>query len=505
MACWCRGKCPHIVEPNALIKAGNVRQAENILRRNLSEAPLCVDGNLLMTEMMNTSNRSHFAQIHVERAAKVEGQSVRMLLAAGANYRQQARPELAEGCFRLARDIDAKNATAWAGLIGALEAQGRLDEAVIEGDDAYSAFSKEMPPALRYQVALAVLEHGDAAGAAAVLNEANMIPMERLLRGRAKEKLGDYAGAWTDWTEAKRELAEKHGHKYWREHFTQLFAGLYEISQPARYKMFKSVPTISHPQPLFVTGFPRSGTTMLETALAAHSAIIDGDELGGISDVVQALPRFLKSPLPYPQCLLATTLGDNGTALTVMAKLYLEKSVEKIGRDRCTLEKNLFTDKMPMNTMHLPLIRLMFPSASLVYIRRHPLDIFVSCMSHNLAHGGHFAESLETLAEHYAGAESLYQHYKNVLPDTGLEIKYEDLVADFETELQDLMFDLGLELEPACIAFHESTRQSHTISYRQIKKPLYKSSVARFKNFLPYLEPALPWIEPILKREGYNL
>ena len=79
-------------------------------------------------------------------------------------------------------------------------------------------------------------------------------------------------------------------------------------------------------------------------------------------------------------------------------------------------------------------------------------------------------------------------------------------MADFGGELGKVAAGaMGLEMEPACIEFHKSERRSHTLSYRQIKKPLYSSSVARFKNYLPWLEPALPWIEPILKREGYDL
>ena len=503
MPCWCRGACPHIAEPRQAIAEGRARQGEMLLRRNLSEAPFCVEGNLLMTDIMDGSNRSYFAEPHLARARKTEGLTPRVRLATAGNLRRQARPAESAAVFLDAVAADEANPQAWAGLIGALEAEGDLDGAQTMVEAAQKKFP-ELPPVIAQQAALVALADGDAMDAIAFLEGDAIAPYARLLRGRAKEALGDFAGAWADWSGAKLELAEKSGHVYWREHFQQLFSGLYEISQPGRYKLLGEVEGVRHPGPLFVTGFPRSGTTMLETALAAHSAIADGDELLGISDVVHALPGFLRSPLPYPQCLMATTLGDNAEALKVMRDTYLYKSWGKIGWDRLG-GRDIFTDKMPLNEIYLPLIRLLFPGAPFVYIRRHPLDIFVSCMSHMLAHGGHFAESLETLAEHYAGADALAQHYKSVMPANVLEVKYESLVADFGGELGKVLGAMGLEMEPACIEFHKSKRQSHTLSYRQIKKPLYSSSVARFKNYLPWLEPALPWIEPILKREGYDL
>lgn len=519
MPCWCQGNCPHRAEPAKALKEGRQRQAEAQLRRSLTEAPHCIEANLLLAEVMNSSNRPSCAEVHLQRAAKVEGRSPRIQIEIARNLRLQAKPAASAAAYEIALGIAPKNPHAWGGFIGALEAEGRLDAAVDAIGQAKTQFP-ELPIAIRFQAATALLANKDPTAAIAMLEKQNITPAERLLRGRAKEALGDYAAAWADWSGAKYELAEKQGHVYWREHFAQLFSGLAEISQPARFRLMTPAPDLeAEPMPLFVSGFPRSGTTMLETALAAHSQIVDGDELPGINEVVQSLPRAVRTNLPYPQCLVGTTLGDNGLVLTMMRDLYWRKSQEKIGfkfgpaggpkyrvdDDEATWAM-YFTDKMPMNDLHLPLIRLLFPKAPFIYIKRHPLDVFVSCMSHMLAHGGHYAQSLETLAEHYAGAYAVRQHYKNVLDMTHYrEVAYESLVADFAGELAPLLQMMGLEIEPACVAFHESARQSHTISYRQIKQPLYKSSVARYKNYMRWLEPAFSWIEPILKREGLDL
>ena len=522
MPCWCRGQCPHMAEPNRELAAGRQARAETLLRRNLSEAPWCVEANIAIADIMSQSNRAAFAEIHLARALKAGGHTPRVQLEIARNLRLQARPVEAAAAFEAAAKMAPKDPHAWGGLIGTLESDNKIEAACEAGARACTLFP-DPPPAIRMPCAMTLLARKDHAGAIALLEKPNITPAERLLRGRAKEAAGDYAGAWADWTAGKLELAEKQGHLYWREHFQTLFSGLYEISQPARYKLLAPAPELEiAPGPFFVTGFPRSGTTMLETALASHSRIIDGDEVMGVSDVVQTLPKVVRSPLPYPHALMATTLGDNPTVLTDMRDLYWRKLHAKLkfpigpASEDFVFEENTlarpvgwpryFTDKMPMNDLHLPLIRLLFPRAPFIYIRRHPLDIFVSTMSHMLTSGGHYAESLETMAEHYAGADAILQHYKATLPIGPFkEVKYEDLVADLAGELAACLAIGGLELEPACLAFHENPRHSHTISQRQVKQPLYTSSVARFKNFLPFMEPALRWIEPILKRENYSL
>lgn len=517
MACWCKGQCPHIVEPNRELQAGRQARAENLLRRNLSEAPFCVEANIALADIMQTSNRAFFAEVHLQRALKAGGATPRIQTEIARNLRLQARPTDSAAAYEAAIKMAPQDPQAWGGLVGAFEAGNRLEAAAEAGARALVVFP-DPPTAIRYPLAMTKLALKDGAGAVALLEKDNLTPAEMLLRGRAKESLGDYAGAWGDWTEAKRRFADNQGHKYQREHFLTLFSGLYEISQPARYKFLKPAAELEiAPGPLFVTGFPRSGTTMLETALASHSRIIDGDEVMGVSEASQTLPRLVRSPLPYPHALMSLTLGDNVVVMDLLRDLYWRKLHAKLGFQYGPSEDLIggggpvawpryFTDKMPMNDLHLPLIRLLFPRAPFIYIRRHPLDIFVSTMSHNLPHGGHYAESLETMAEHYAGVDALREHFKSALPlGPYREVKYESLVADLAGELCKLLELAGLELEPACLAFHENPRQSHTISYRQIKQPLYKSSVARFKNFLPYLEPVMHWIEPILKRENYNL
>src|SRR5262249_8719496 len=160
-----------------------------------------------------------------------------------------------------------------------------------------------------------------------------------------------------------------------------------------------------------------------------------------------------------PHALMGTTLGDAVPVINMCRDLYWRKAQLRLGfkfgpegfEPDATIRAAVgqeafvpdgapwpryFTDKMPMNELHLPLLRLMFPDAPFIYVPRHPLDICVSTMSYLLANGGHYAESLDTIAEHYAGVDSVLQHYKAVLPMGNYkELRYENFVADMPAQL----------------------------------------------------------------------
>ena len=214
MPCRCRGACPHIAEPKQAIAEGRTRQGEMLLRRNLSEAPFCVEGNLLMTDIMDGSNRSYFAEPHLARARKTEGLTPRVRLATAGNLRRQARPAKSAAIFLDAVAADEANPQAWAGLIGALEAEGDLDGAQTMVEAAQKKFP-ELPPSDRPASCPGGTGRRRRNGRYSVFLEGDAIaPYARLLRGRAKEALGDFAGAWADWSGAKLELAEKSGTSY---------------------------------------------------------------------------------------------------------------------------------------------------------------------------------------------------------------------------------------------------------------------------------------------------
>ena len=198
------------------------------------------------------------------------------------------------------------------------------------------------------------------------------------------------------------------------------------------------------PQPIFILGFPRSGTTLVEQTLSAHPKIAAGDELPLIHEITAIMPRMLASPLGYPEALAELWMGDQREGLDNLRDYYLQK-VRQMGvlRDGATR----FTDKMPLNETHLGLIALLFPEAPLIHVLRHPLDIMVSAFSNQFTHGFFCAYDLETAARHYVRVMDLVQHYRAEMTLRYLPIRYEDIVADQEASVRAMLAFVGEDFD----------------------------------------------------------
>lgn len=507
MPCWCNGACPHIAAPAAALKQGQAPRAAMLLRGALTRAPFCLEGNLMLAGILSRSNHAQAAEIHIERAARY-GAPARIAFERAAVLRQQMRLPEALPAFMAALQAAPDNPNVSAAFIGAVEMAGDLKEAKKLAAAARLSFPHD--PEIRRAAATVADAMGDTKEAANLLNRDDLLPIEYLDRGRYLEKLGDYDGAWESWMTGKAIMRDKLGHRYNAEFFARHFAALAEAATPPRPDFVRAAPDLAtDPGPLFICGFPRSGTTLLETILSSHSAVVAGDELMGVNDVIEALPAWCKVRVPYPAAMLATSLGENLLAPELLQDLYMKGARRRIGWTKKKGHKlpRYFTDKMPLNEIHLPLIRMLFPTAPVFRMQRHPLDVMVSCMSHWLAHGGYFASSLEACAVHYKAVDELMQHYKK---QDGLkfsattDLRYEDFVSDQEGSTRALCDYAGLPFEARCLTPQKNPRTARTLSYSQVRKPISAGSVGRWKNFRAWLDPAIEILRPIMEREGYE-
>ena len=164
-----------------------------------------------------------------------------------------------------------------------------------------------------------------------------------------------------------------------------------------------------------------------------------------------------------------------------------------------------FTDKMPLNEMHLGLIGLLFPASPLVHVVRHPLDVVVSVFGNLLTHGYHCASALESIAQHMVLVADLVAHYRAEMDLRYLAVRYEDMVADQAGTVRRVLDFVGEEFDARCLAFHENTRYARTASYAQVSERLYDRSMFRYLNYLPELEPVIPILMPLIERLGYGV
>jgi predicted Zn-dependent protease len=236
------------------------------------------------------------------------------------------------------------------------------------------------------------------------------------------------------------------------------------------------------PDPIFVVGLPRAGSTLIEQILASHSQVEGTRELPDVLDIAIELgARELPGEPPaYPQSVARLTRAE----LRALGERYLAQTrpYRLLGRAR-------FIDKMGNNFLHLGLIHLMLPNARIIDARRSPLGCCFANFKQHFQMGLWFTYSLEDLGRYYRDYVSLMAHFDTVLPGRVHRVCYEDLVADLEGEVRQLLDYCGLPFEAQCLRFHETRRVVQTASSEQVRRPLYAESVDQWRNFEPWLGP----------------
>ena len=237
----------------------------------------------------------------------------------------------------------------------------------------------------------------------------------------------------------------------------------------------------SSARPIFILGMPRSGTTLIEQILASHPRVEAGGERQDVNRTLEKVNVSGRPDARYPQWVAA--LG--GDHLTRLGRTYLERlpSPSDVGADR-------LTDKLPGNFRVLGLIHLMLPNAAIIHVHREPADTCVSCYLHNFTREHLYATDLSDLGRYYRAYRGLMAHWRTVLPAGAfLDVRYEDVVAAPETQVGRLLEHCGLEWDDRCLRFHETDRPVQTASMDQVRQPLYRKSLARWRRWTPYLGP----------------
>ncbi|HLY51737.1 MAG TPA: sulfotransferase, partial [Steroidobacteraceae bacterium] len=235
------------------------------------------------------------------------------------------------------------------------------------------------------------------------------------------------------------------------------------------------------PDPIFIVGLPRSGSTLIEQILASHSAVEGTHELADIPRIVADIRgRESESDKPrYPAALAQMSPAD----FRRLGEKYLSDTrVYRTGKPR-------FIDKMPNNFRHIGLIHLMLPNARIIDARREPMACCFSNLKQLFATGQEFTYSIEDIARYYRTYLELMRHWDAVLPGRVLRVQHEDLVDDLEGNVRRLLDFCGLPFEPACIEFHKTERSVRTASSEQVRQPLYREGLDQWRHYEPWLGP----------------
>jgi hypothetical protein len=236
------------------------------------------------------------------------------------------------------------------------------------------------------------------------------------------------------------------------------------------------------PDPIFVVGLPRSGSTLIEQLLASHPSVEGTMELPDILAMAGALAgkRKPSEPSRYP--------GELATLSAAACRDLGERYIRDTRIQRKTA-KPLFIDKMPNNFLHIGLIRLVLPNAKIIDARRHPLACCFSTYKQHFAEGHRYSYTLEELGRYYREYVLLMDHFDRVTPGAVYRVIHERLVDDTETEVKRLLAHCDLPFDAACLRFYENKRAVRTPSAQQVRRPISREGVEQWRNYAPWLGP----------------
>jgi tetratricopeptide (TPR) repeat protein len=243
------------------------------------------------------------------------------------------------------------------------------------------------------------------------------------------------------------------------------------------------------PAPIFIVGLPRAGSTLVEQILASHSRVEGTSELPYIGVISERLAASIGTR-PYPDCLAELQredFSDLGTAYLDAAQGH-----RRLGRPR-------FIDKMPENIQHIALIHLALPRARIVDVRRSPLAHGWAIFRQHFGEGRSYAYDLGEIGLFYRDYVDLMAHWDATLPGRIHRVVYEDLVADTEAEVRRLLDYCGLPFESACLDFHENGRAVMTPSAEQVRQPIFRQGLDRWRAYDPWLGPLKAVLGPALE------
>jgi len=429
----------------------SIRQAESALKAYLKQRPDSAEALIMMGQICHELDRYDEAVASYEAALKARPNNIEALNYLGVALKSVGRMDDARAAFMRAIELQP-NAPGTYSNIADLE-----------------KFTPDHP-LLKSLEEFAARDNGKFAD--------RFISVHFAL-GKAYDDIGDHVKAFDHYA---RGAARKRAQLEYKETETADFFDSVEKVFSAEY--FANRPYEGNPSqvPVFIVGMPRSGSTLTEQILASHPAIYGAGEIKTLTYVLGAVRQRYPSIPKYPESALSMKPGQ----FAAVAKMYLDTITERAG----TAAR--ITDKLLSNFYFVGLINTLFPNARIIHTRRNPIDTclstFTKLFKDEMAH----SYDLTDLGRYYRRYEALMAHWRRVLPAGAmLDVVYEDVVANTEAKAREMIAFCGLEWDDRCLAFHKTERPVKTASVSQVRKPLYGTSVARWRKYGDRLKPLL--------------
>ena len=298
--------------------------------------------------------------------------------------------------------------------------------------------------------------------------------------GRLLDRSGAYAAAFPHISTANATKADRDGHE--RElrrtrAIIDVFSRDYLAAAPRA--------PVTAQVPVFIVGMPRSGTSLVEQILASHPEIAGLGELMLVNEMAANLGALTGSDIAYPY----SARGLDYDTLAALSAGYLQKTAARAGSAACT------TDKMPHNFLNLGLIQMLFPNARIIHCSRDARDTCLSCYLQDFGPAHPYSYDLGFLADYYNHYLELMRHWRQTLSIPIFEVRYEQLVHEQEQTSRALLNYCGLEWNEKCLFFYRNPREVATASHSQVRRPMYTSSIGKWRHYQPFLAPLLETLQ----------
>jgi tetratricopeptide (TPR) repeat protein len=300
---------------------------------------------------------------------------------------------------------------------------------------------------------------------------------------KEQEDIGDFDGAFAS---LEQGASTKRRHmQYQVDTDLQIMARIREVYGAGLFD--GRIQGHDAPDPIFIIGMPRTGTTLVERILGSHSAVFSAGELNHFSLELIRLTKSL--PGAPPASRLEFVSRTASLDFRALGEAYL-------GATRALRDGSpFFIDKLPFNFLYAGLIHLALPKAKIINLRRHPMDTCFAVYKQWFKDAYPFSYDLDELGQYYVAYLQLMRHWNEVMPGVIHTVRYEDVVADVEGESRRLLAYCGLPWEDQCLRFHENAQPSTTASAVQVRQPIYDRSVGKWKKFAAHLEPLRLYLE----------
>jgi tetratricopeptide (TPR) repeat protein len=461
---------------NTLHAQGNPQEAVKHYQRALTISPQMAEAHHNLANVLVKLGRFDEAVTRYKQVLAITPSYVEAYNNLGNAMRMLGKVDEAIASYHQALAIKPDHASAFNNLGNALRERGSLEEArtacekaieLAPGNPMYHhslAISKRFAPG---DEQLATMER--------IASDAESLPTEdriylHFALAKAYDDIGNYEQCFNHLLQGnalkRQEIA------YDEAYVRRYFARITEVFTPSLIRDKRGLGESSS-VPIFIVGMARSGTSLIEQILASHPKVFGAGELENLASSVAT---------PFPD--VVSSLGEQ--ELREIGAKY----VAEIRQLAPNAERII--DKMPANYRFAGLIHLVLPNARIIHVYRDPLDTCFSCFSKLFVGEQRYTYDLGELGRYYRAYEKLMEHWRRVLPPgVMLEVQYEQLTADLEGEARRLVAHCGLEWDAACLSFHETERPVRTASAQQVRRPIYRSSIGRWRPYARQLRPLI--------------